>query len=119
MNGVDVGNLGRGDYCRNVQIAVGRARRTNADGLIGKTNVQGVAVRFAIHSDGTHAEFTACIEDAQSNFATIGDQNLTKHSTPSEAEPAISRVSGASKNPPVADGANSASSAYPATPDGW
>ncbi len=98
MNGVDVGDFGGGDDGGNVEIAVGRARRADADGLIGKTNVQRVAVGLAVDGNRAHAEFTAGIEDAKCDFATIGDQNLTKHSVTFEESRAsgVSGVSGVS-----------------------
>ena len=79
MDGVDVGNFGSGDDGGNVEVAVGGARRANADGFVGEAHVQRVAIGFAIDGDGTNSEFTARVEHAQSNFTAIGNQDLTKH----------------------------------------
>ena len=79
MDGIDVGDFGGGDDGGNVEIAVGGARRADADGLVGKANVQRVAVGFAVDGDGADAEFAAGIDDAQRNFAAIGDHDFTKH----------------------------------------
>src|SRR6516165_3901322 len=68
MNGVDVGDLGRGDDSRYIEIAVRRARRPNANGLVGKADVERIAIGFAIDGDGADSEFAARVQDAQSDF---------------------------------------------------
>ena len=82
MNGVDVGDFSGGDDGGNIEIAVGGARRADADGLVGKAHVERIAIGFAVDGDGTDSEFAACVEHAQSNFTAIGNQDLTKHSRP-------------------------------------
>ena len=82
MNGVDIGDLGGGYHCRNVQVAVSRARRADADGFIGKSNVQRITVGFTVDGNCANAEFTACVEHAQRDLTAIGNQDLTKHSDP-------------------------------------
>ncbi len=82
MDGVHVGDLGRGDDRGHVEIAVGQARRADADGLVGKADVQRVAVGLAVDGDRANAEFPAGVQDAQRDFAAIGNQYLTKHSRP-------------------------------------
>jgi hypothetical protein len=84
MDGVDVGDLGSGDDGGHIEIAVGRARRADADGLVGKADVERVAVGLAVDGDGANAEFPAGVDDAQRDFAAIGNQYLTKHSFPLE-----------------------------------
>ncbi len=79
MNGVDVGDFCGGDDGGYVEIAVGGARRTDADGLVGKADMERVAIGLAIDSDGTNSEFAARVQHAQSNFTAIGNQDLTKH----------------------------------------
>ena len=80
MDGVDVGDFGGGDDGGDVEIAVGGPRRADADGLVGKADVERVAVGLAVDGDGADAEFAAGVQDAQRDFAAIGNQNLTKHS---------------------------------------
>ena len=79
MDGVDVGDFGGGDDGGHVEIAVGGARRADADGLVGEADVERVAVGLAVDGDGANAELTARVEDAQRDFTAIGDQDLTKH----------------------------------------
>jgi hypothetical protein len=48
-------------------------RRADADGLVGKTHVQRIAVGFTVDRDRADAEFLARADDAQRNLATIRD----------------------------------------------
>jgi len=41
--------------------------------------VQGAAVGFAEYGSGGDAEFAAGTEDADGDFAAIGDENLLEH----------------------------------------
>ena len=68
----------------HVEIAVGGARRADADGLVGKAHVQRMAVGFAVNGDRANAEFPTCVDDAQRDFTAIGYQYLTKHCIPFE-----------------------------------
>ena len=79
MNRVHVGDFSSGDDRRHVEIAVGGARRANADSLVGKAHMQRVAIGLAINSDRANAEFTARVDDAQRDFTAIGYQYLMKH----------------------------------------
>src|SRR5437868_13145288 len=79
MYGFGIGNLRRADHCRNIQIALGKLRRANADRLVRKTYGQRVAIRFAVDSHGAYAQLFASANDTQGNLATIGNQNLLKH----------------------------------------
>ena len=79
MNGIDVCNLGCRDDCGDVQIAVRKPRRANANGLVGKLDMKRVAVGLAVNGDRANAEFPAGIDDAECDFTAIGYQNLTKH----------------------------------------
>jgi|GEM_PF-3479067 len=80
MNRIHIRNLGRADHGRNIQVALSRARRTDADSLVGKAHVQRMPVRLAIDSDRANAHFLAGVDDTQRNFAAIGDEYFTKHS---------------------------------------
>ena len=59
MDGVDVGDLRGADDLRDVQVALAAARRPDADRLVRKAHVQGIAVRLGIYRDGLHAQFLA------------------------------------------------------------
>ena len=55
MDGVHIGDFRGADDVRDVQIAIPAARRTDADGFVGKANVEGIPVRLRIHCHGGNA----------------------------------------------------------------
>src|SRR5262249_35024234 len=57
MNRLDVGDLSRADYRRDIEVAFGRTWRANTDGLVGKADMQRVTVCLAINCDGLNPEF--------------------------------------------------------------
>src|ERR1017187_3091230 len=86
MNRVHIRDLGGRDHSRHIEIAVGKARRAYANCLVGKADVQCVAICFAVNGNCANAKFPAGVQNAQCNFASIGNQNLTKHSYPLRAK---------------------------------
>ena len=79
MHGVGAGDLAGGENIGDVEIAVFRRRRADADALVGKTHVHGVGVGGGMHGDGRNAEFLAGAQDAQRDLAAIGDQDFIEH----------------------------------------
>ena len=79
MNGVHVGDFGRADDRGNIQIALGQLRRPNADGFIGKADVQRIAVGLAVDGDGADAQFFTGTDHPQGNLSAIRDQDFLKH----------------------------------------
>ena len=79
MNGVDVGDLGGADDGGNIQIALRQLRRADADGFVGKADVQRVPVGVAVDRDRADAQLLARADDAQRDLAAIGYQNFLKH----------------------------------------
>ncbi len=73
MDRVHVGDFRRADHLRNIQVALAAARRTDANGLIGEAHVQRIAVRLGINGDRANAQFLAGAQNAQSDFAAVGD----------------------------------------------
>ena len=63
----------------HVQVAVGAARRTDADVLVGEPDVQRVLVRLGIDGDRLDAQLAAGMDDAQRDLAAVGDQDLLEH----------------------------------------
>ena len=68
---IDIRDLGGADHRRNVEIALRQLRRTNANGFVGKTDVQRIPVSLAIDCDRADAEFLACANDTQGYLAAI------------------------------------------------
>src|SRR5581483_378089 len=79
MNSAGTGALGEFEDQITAQIGFGRGSGSEAISLIGFENVGCGAVGIGIDGDGREAQLTAGAEDAQGDFATIGDENFTKH----------------------------------------
>ncbi len=82
MDRIRAGDFGRADHRRHVQIAVGAARRTDADVLVGELDVQLVLVRLRVDGNGLDAELTAGVDDPQRHLAAIRDENFLEHGSP-------------------------------------
>src|SRR5215468_3273928 len=79
MDGIDVGNFSRTDHRRNVQIALRQLRRPDADGLIGKSDMQRIAVGLAVNRDRLDSKFLAGTNHPQGNFTAIGYEDFLEH----------------------------------------
>ncbi len=79
MDRVGAGDLRGADDGRHVQIAVGAARRADADVLVGEADVQRVLVGLGVDRHRLDAQLPAREDDAQGDFATVGDQNFLEH----------------------------------------
>ncbi len=79
MDGLGIGHFGRRDDGRNVQIALGGGRRADADRFVGQLDVLGLGVGLGMDGDGRDAQFAAGAQDAQGDFAAVGDQNFLEH----------------------------------------
>ena len=77
--GVDrlgIGDLGRGDDARDVEVAVDRRPRTDAHRFVGQADVLEVAVDGGVHRHGLDAQTVAGAQDAQGDFAAVGDDDF-------------------------------------------
>ena len=79
MNRVGAGDLGRAQHGRHVQIAVGAARRSDADVFVREADVQGVFVGLRVDRDGLDAELAAGADDAQRDLPAVSDQDFLEH----------------------------------------
>ena len=82
VTGVDgdrVGDLGRADNGRHVQIAVQRGGRTDTDRFVGQQHMLEVAVRFGVHRDRLDAQLATGAQDPERDLAPVGDQDLLDH----------------------------------------
>ena len=79
MNRLHIGDLSRADHPGNIQVAVRQLRRTDADGLVGKTNGQRIAVGLAVDGDRADTQFLARANHAQRNFPAIRNKDLLEH----------------------------------------
>ena len=79
MNGVHVTDLGGADETVDLQVAVAARRRADANGLVGKLDVEAFFVGLRIDGDGFNAHFAAGAHDAQGDLAAVGDEDFVKH----------------------------------------
>src|SRR5690348_964594 len=79
MDGVYVSDFGGTDNLGNIEIAFGAARGADADGFVGKTDMERVAIRFGVHGDRADAQLFARRENAECNLTTISNKDLLEH----------------------------------------
>ena len=65
---------------RDVEIAVAGGRRADADALVGEPHMHGVRVGGGMDRDRGDAELLGGAQDAQGDFAPVGDEDLVEHS---------------------------------------
>src|SRR4029079_15561949 len=76
MNRIDVEYLSRADDGGNVEITLRGRRWSNTRGFVGEAHVQRIAIDVAVNGDRLDAHLLAGPDDATSNLAAIGDQDL-------------------------------------------
>ncbi len=77
---VGLGDLGGGNDRRNVEVAVLRRGRADADGVVGQPHVHRVGVGGRVHRDRLDAHLVRRAVDAQRDFAAVGNQDaLDRH----------------------------------------
>ena len=79
MDGVGAGDLAGGDDGGNVEVAVLRGGRADADALVGELDVHRLLVGGRIDGDRGDAELLGRAHDPQGDFAAVGDENLVEH----------------------------------------
>ncbi len=77
MNRIHIGDLRSADHRRHVQVALRRTRRPDADRFVGKSRMQRMPVGLAVNRNRTNAHLLAGTNDAQRDFAAIGDEYFT------------------------------------------
>ena len=79
MDGVYVCDFSRADHRWNVEIALRQLRRTNADGFVGKLDVQRVPVSLAVNRNSADAQLFAGANHAQGNLAAVRNKDFIEH----------------------------------------
>ena len=79
MHGVGAGDLAGGEQRRNVEIAVARGGRADADAFVGEPHMHGVLVRGRMHGDRRDAQLLARAQDTQRDFTAVRDQDFVEH----------------------------------------
>ena len=79
VDGIDADFLGERDDARDVQVGADRfADLADAVGFVRLEAVQGEAVFVRVDRDGANVQFVGRAEDANRDFASIGDEELAK-----------------------------------------
>src|SRR3954447_1258463 len=76
MNRIDVEDLSGADDGGNVEITLRGRRWSNTCGFVGEAHVQRIAIDVAVNGDRLDAHLLAGPDDATSNLAAIGYQDL-------------------------------------------
>ncbi len=79
VDGVGAGDLGRGDDAGDVEVALLRRRRPDADRLVGVEHVQRLAVGGAVDRHRLDAQLAAGVHHPQGDLAPVGHQDLLEH----------------------------------------
>ena len=76
VNGIRAAGAGGGEDFFDVQIGVGRALAVQRGGLVGQAGVQRVDIGVSVEGDALHAVVGAGADDANGDFAAIGNQDF-------------------------------------------
>ena len=79
MDGLAVGDRGRRDDARDVEVAQARLGRPDADGLVGQAHGQGVGVGGGVGDHGADSHLAARPDDPERDLAPVGDEDLVEH----------------------------------------
>ena len=79
MHGVGAGDLAGREQGGNVEIGVARRGRADADRFVGELHMHRMGVGGRMHGDGRYAQLLRRAQNAQGDFAAIGDENFVDH----------------------------------------
>jgi hypothetical protein len=63
----------------NIEVALRRWRRTDANGLVGSRNKRQIAVGIRVDGDALDPELATGADDAERNLSSIRDEQPLKH----------------------------------------
>ena len=79
MDRIHVADFRGADDAVDLEVAFRARRGADANRLVGQLDVQRINIRLRINRERPDAEFLAGADNAQRDFAAIGDQNFLKH----------------------------------------
>ena len=79
MHGVSAGDLAGGDDLVDVEVAVTRGRRADADALVGEAHMHGVGIRRRMHGNRGDTQLLAGPQDPERDLAAVGDEDFGDH----------------------------------------
>lgn len=79
MDGLGPQLAGRGNYRLDAQITPGRGSRADGVSRVGQTHVQRARVGLREDRDRADPQFTAGADNADGDFAAVGNQDAGEH----------------------------------------
>ena len=79
MNRIHVADLRRAHDAIDLQITLGAGGRADADRFVRQLHVQRIDIRLRVNRERADAEFLAGADDAERDFAAVGDQDFFEH----------------------------------------
>ncbi|MPN33073.1 hypothetical protein SDC9_180556 [bioreactor metagenome] len=79
VNRLSARDLRRSDDRGNVQVALGRSRRPDADAFVGQPHPHGAGVALRVDRHGRDTHLLAGPMDSQGDPAAIGDEDFAEH----------------------------------------
>ena len=64
---------------RGVQVGLGARVPSERIGLVGQPHMEGISIGIGVHRHRLDAHLTSGTNDADGNFAAVGDQDLLQH----------------------------------------
>jgi len=80
MNRFGASEMRGADDARDVEVTFASGWRTDADGLIGKADMERMTIRLGINGDGFNAHLAAGADDTERDFAAVGYEDFMKQS---------------------------------------
>jgi hypothetical protein len=79
VDGIDVGDFGGADDTVGLQVALTAWRGSDTNGPIRQLNMEGLVIGLRVDRNRLDSQFFTSADDAQSDFASISNENFLKH----------------------------------------
>ncbi len=79
MHGVSAGDLAGGNDLMDVQIAVTRRRRADADAFVCQAHMHRIGIGGRMNRNRRNSELLAGAQDAKCDFTAVGYEDLGNH----------------------------------------
>ena len=79
MDGIHVRDLGGADDPIGAEIGVRALVAADADGFVGELHVERLHVGLGIDGEGLDAHLAASADNAEGDFAAVGDEDFLDH----------------------------------------
>ena len=95
MDRIHVAHFSRAHDAIDLQITIGAGGRADADRFVGQLHMERIDVRLRVNRERADAEFLTGADDAERDFAAIGDQDFFEHA---DDERRLFRLGGGTRN---------------------